>query len=298
MTAVPLVLALPGQQSLGAALTAALPGESGAITVHTFPDGETYVRFDTSCSGRDVVLACSLSPPDRLAMPLMFAARGAREIGARRVMLAAPYLGYLRQDTRFQPGEVVTSAIFAEFLSHCVDGLATIDPHLHRYRTLSQIYSVPTRVGHAAGVVAAWIAGNVERPLIVGPDAESEQWVRDVADRAASPYVVLQKTRHGDRDVDVEVPPMDAWQDRTPVLVDDIVSTAGTMIAAAGRLIRAGFPAPVCVGVHAVFAGGAYEALRRAGVADVVTANTIRHPSNRIDLVPALAAELSDLLER
>jgi ribose-phosphate pyrophosphokinase len=292
----PLILALPGHEILGERLADALPGERGNVLVRAFPDGESYVRLETPVVGRDVVLAVSLSPPDAQAMPLMFVARGARELGARRVLLAAPYLSYLRQDTRFQPGEVVTSAGFAEFLSALVDGIATIDPHLHRYHALAEIYRVPTRIGHAARPVAAWIADHVTRPLIVGPDRESEQWVSAVARAAAAPHVVLTKIRRGDQDVAIEVPPLDAWRDRTPVLVDDIVSTARTLIAAVRQLRAAGCPPPVCIGVHAIFAGDAHQALLRAGAAEVVTANTIRHPSNGIDLVPELAAGIVALL--
>ncbi len=298
----PLILALPGQQALAEALTERVPGEAGVLAARSFPDGESYVRLDTSCDGRDVVLAASLSPPDPLVMPLLFTARGARELGARRVLLAAPYLSYLRQDARFHPGEVVTSAIFADFLSRCVDGLVTVDPHLHRYPSLSQIYRIPTRVVHAAEALAGWIARNVADPLLVGPDAESEQWVRDVATRASAtttsvPYVVLEKTRRGDKDVAIRVPPLDRWRNRTPVLVDDIVSTAGTMMTAIGLLRQAGLAPPICVAVHAVFAGDSYEALRRAGAARVVTANSIRHSSNDIDVMPLLAKEVAVLLQ-
>ncbi len=296
MSALPLILALPKQQALAAALAETVPGEIGALTARRFPDGESYVRLDTPCDGRDVVLAASLSPPDPLVVPLMFAARGARDLGARRVVLAAPYLSYLRQDVRFRPGEVVTSAIFADFLCDCVDGLVTIDPHLHRYRALSDIYRVPTRVVHAAEALACWIAGHVSLPLIVGPDAESEQWVRDVAERTACPWIVLEKTRRGDRDVEVSAPRADAWPGRTPVVVDDIISTARTMVAAVERLRTAGYPPPVCVGVHAVFAGDAWAALKAAGAADIVTADSIRHPTNRIEILPALAVEVAALL--
>ncbi len=116
----------------------------------------------------------------------------------------------------------------------------------------------------------------------------------DVASRAGTPYVVLTKTRRGDRDVEVSLPDVERWRDRTPILVDDIVSTARTMIATVGHLLRAGMKPPVCIGVHAVSATKAYDDLVASGAARVVTCNTIPHASNEIDVSGALAAAARD----
>ncbi len=171
----------------------------------------------------------------------------------------------------------------------------TVDPHLHRTRALGEIYSIRTAVVHAAAALSAWIRTEVAAPLVVGPDAESRQWVAEVARGADAPYVVLEKTRRGDRDVEVTVPSIEAHRRRTPVLVDDIISTAGTMIAAARHFQRLGMHAPVCIGVHAVFADDAYEELKAARVARVVTCNTIAHASNAIDLNDAIAEGVAEL---
>lgn len=293
----PLVFCLPRQGGLAEGLARGLDGELGELEIRRFPDGESYVRIHTDCRDRDVVLAATLAKPDDLALPLLFSARGVREQGARQVVLAAPYLAYMRQDTQFHPGEVVTSALFAEFLSGLFDGIATIDPHLHRYHALDDIYTVPSRVIHAAPALARWIAAHVTAPLIVGPDRESEQWVQEVADRAGAPFTVMTKVRRGDRDVTIEAPDLSRWHGRTPVLVDDIVSTARTMAEAVTRLRGAGDPPPVCVGVHAVFSGDAYQTLRQAGPEQIVTGNTITHPSNAIDLVPPMLEAVLELLE-
>lgn len=292
-----IVFGLPGHEALAERLAKALDTEQGAIKVRQFPDGETYVRGETPCEGRDAILAANLFQPNAQILPLIYCVRAARVLGARRVVLVSPYLPYMRQDARFQPGEVVTSRIFAKLLSDVVDGLVTIDPHLHRITRLEEVYSIATRVGHAASAVAAWIQAHVERPVIVGPDSESEQWVSAIADMAGTPFIVLSKTRRGDRDVDIRVPPLDPWRSHTPVLVDDIISTARTMIETIGHLTAAGYSAPVCIGAHAVFAGDALDALKRAGAATVVTCNTIEHPSNAIDLTSTLADGVQSLLE-
>lgn len=288
----PVVLAFPGHEALAQDLAQRLEAESGRFTLRRFPDGESYLRIETELAARSAILVAALDRPDDKLLPLLFGARTARELGAVRVGLVAPYLAYMRQDRRFQPGEAVTSVHFARLLSTCVDWLVTVDPHLHRRSGLGEIYSIPTRVVHAAPLVSAWIRQHVAAPLLVGPDTESEQWVTAVADAAGAPYVVLQKLRRGDRDVEISVPDVERWRARTPVLVDDIISTARTMIETVGHLKRAGLAPPVCIGVHAVFAGEAYEALRAAGAARIVTCNTITHPSNAIDLGELLAADV------
>jgi ribose-phosphate pyrophosphokinase len=291
----PLILATPGDWSAARALAERLGADLGAATVRHFPDGELYVRIDCAVAGRAVWLVCTLHPVSEKLLPLYFMAQTARDLGAAAVYLAAPYLAYMRQDERFQDGEGVTSRYCGRLLSSAVDGLITVDPHLHRITALGEVYTVPTRAVRAAPRIADWLRTNVDRPALVGPDAESEQWVRAVAAELDCPSVVLRKVRRGDRDVSISDvsdgaagAPID-WNRHTPVLVDDIVSTARTMIETVAQLRRAGASQPVCVGVHAVFSQSAYDDLCAAGPARVVTCNTIPHPSNAIDVLGLVA---------
>lgn len=285
----PLLLAMPGNQALAEQLGRALDWPVGAIETRRFPDGESYVRIAADVAQRPVALCCTLLHPDETLLPLLFAAATARELGATRVGLIAPYLAYLRQDRRFQPGEAVTSRHVARLLSQSFDWLVTVDPHLHRYHALAEIYSIPTAVQHAAPLLSAWIKANVASPLIVGPDSESEQWVAAVGQGAGAPCTVLEKTRRGDRDVSIEFRDMDAWRGRTPVLVDDIIASGRTMIEAVRLFGRAGWPPPVSMAVHGIFADQSDRLLAEAG-ARVVTTNTVPHASNDIDVTVLLAA--------
>ncbi|ABM41705.1 MAG: ribose-phosphate pyrophosphokinase [Proteobacteria bacterium] len=293
----PLVFHLPGDEGFADRLALALQAESAGLALHHFPDGESLVRLDASMAGRTVVITCSLAKPDEKTLPLLFAADAARDLGAARVVLAAPYLAYLRQDRRFRAGEAITSKTYARLLSDTFDALVTVDPHLHRYHSLDEIYSIQSRVVHSAPLIAQWVKAQVDRPLLIGPDSESEQWVTQVAADAGAPFTVLQKIRHSDRDVEVSLPDVTPWLDRQPVLVDDIVSSAHTMIQAVGNVRKVGLPAPVCIGVHALFAPDAYNELLASGAARVVTCNTVPHASNGIDVAEAMARALEQLME-
>lgn len=285
----PLVLSLPGNKAFASSFRAAVEGEELAAEFRRFPDGETYLRIDGDCRDRDVVVVATLAAPNPRFLPLYFAATTARELGARRVDAVVPYLAYMRQDKRFQPGEAITAHQFPRLLSEHVDGLVTVDPHLHRIDELGEVYSIPTVNVHAAPAIAAWVRQRVEAPVFIGPDVESQQWVADVATRIGAPYVALEKVRRGDRNVSVSAPDLDDHADKTPVIVDDIVSTARTMIETVGHLRELETADPICIGVHAIFADDALSALRDAGAAQIATVNTIPHQTNAIDVAPLVA---------
>ena len=284
----PLLLPLPGNEAFAASLGAVLDAEIAASEFHRFPDGENGVRIETNVAGRTVVLVCTLDRADEKYLPLLFTATTARELGAARVGLVAPYLGYMRQDARFRPGEAVTSQIFARDISRSIDWLVTADPHLHRWPSLSAIYNVPAMAVHAAPLISGWIDRNLKAPFLIGPDDESRQWVAGIA--RGAPFAVLSKTRRGDRSVEVVLPLGLELAGRTPVLVDDIIASGRTMIAAAEQLRHLSATPPACVGIHAVFAGDAYASLKSAGLAPIITTNTIPHETNALD-VSALVAE-------
>jgi len=293
MTA-PLLFAMPGNEATARTLARLLAGDIGQLELHAFPDGETYLRFLTDPSARAVALICTLDRPNERILPLLLAAATARELGATKVGLVAPYLAYMRQDRRFKPGEAVTSREFARLLSNGFDWLVTVDPHLHRYNSLEEIYGIPTRSAHAAPLISRWIKTNVERPLIIGPDRESEQWVSAVAKEAGEPCTVLDKVRRGDREVEISAQDLRDLNGRTPVLVDDIISSGRTMIEAVHLLTGRRAANPVCVAVHGVFADGSDALLAKAGVR-VVTSNTIQHATNGIDVGEILADAISEL---
>ena len=286
---------VPGNEAAAEALAAELGAEAGRAEVRQFPDGEWYVRIDSEVSGCGALVVASLDHPDSRVLAAYFVAATARDLGATRVGLVAPYLAYMRQDDRFRPGEGITSTYFSRLISGAFDWIVTVDPHLHRRASLGEIYTIPSRVVHAAPRVSAWIADNVAMPLIIGPDRESEQWVSAVATAAGAPFVVLEKTRRGDRDVEIAVPRLDTYAGRTPVLVDDIISTGRTMVETVEKLRETGMQAPVCAGIHGVFADDAYERLLAAGASRVVTTNTIPHRSNAIDVTASVAGAVSSV---
>jgi ribose-phosphate pyrophosphokinase len=292
----PIVLAFPGIEAAARDTAAALGLDVDYVKLHRFPDGESLVTLPENLGARDVILVATLRDTDSIALPLRFAAATARELGARRVGLVAPYLAYMRQDRRFAPGQAVSAPLFAGFLEDSFDWIVTVDPHLHRIPSLDRLFGIPTVRVESAPLIADWIAAEIPDAVILGPDSESQQWVAKVAQMAGRPYEVLTKVRSGDRLVDVSVPQSDELLHGTPVVLDDIASSGHTMIRAIERLRAAGTKPPVCVIIHAVFAGSAYQDILAADAARVVTTDSIPHKSNAISLVDPLAAAIKQAM--
>ncbi|MBY6204628.1 ribose-phosphate diphosphokinase [Halomonas denitrificans] len=287
---------MPGDEQRAERLAAELGVERIALEHRRFPDGECYLRIDAELDDLDVVLVASLDRPDPKLVPLLFAADLARDLGAGRVGLVAPYLAYMRQDRRFLPGEALTSVSFARRLSDAFDWLVTVDPHLHRYPTLDAVYSIPSEVVAAAPALADWIAGAIDRPLVIGPDEESEQWVRAVAEARGLAWRIMTKQRFGDHDVRITAPDLDGLVGHRPVLVDDILSSGATLADAARVLVAAGLPTPACAIVHGLFGDRARRTLAEAGIETLVCTDTVDAPESRIQLAAHIAPAVRRLL--
>lgn len=285
------VLAFDDERGFAAALAGALQVPLALIERHRFPDGELRLRLPATLP-RSVVLLRSLHQPNEKLVELLIAAPAARELGAQRLVLVCPYLAYMRQDIAFSPGEAVSQRHVAGLLARHFDAVLTVDPHLHRIAALQDVMPGCRAVSmSAAALVGAWVAQRVKRPLLLGPDEESAQWVREAA-RACSPvpdHAWCVKQRHGDHDVQVTLPPGLRCEGRAVVLIDDMTSTGRTLMAAARLALAAGAATVDAAVTHALFTGDAMEALKATGVGQVWSTNCVPHASNSISVVPLLA---------
>ncbi|MBB5213155.1 ribose-phosphate diphosphokinase [Microbulbifer hydrolyticus] len=292
----PLLFSLAATLPLSAPLGKGIHAVHGELEMRHFPDGESYLRVRSPVHERHCVLLANLSQPDEKLLPLLFLAHTLRALGAASIGLVAPYLCYMRQDKAFQPGEAVTSRIFAGLISDAVNWLLTVDPHLHRYHSLAEIYSIPAHALSGMPAMQTWIEAQPEEFLLVGPDAESQQWVSALAHATGRPYIVGKKQRHGDRSVTVTLPE-DAQIRRSAVLiVDDVISSGHTVLETTAALKRAGAGSIVCAAVHGVFAEDADRKILQAGADRLATSNSIPGQYGAFDLSPVLIPAVKALL--
>ncbi len=285
-----MLLHFDDEELFAASLAQATGLEARRVQRHRFPDGELKLTLPAPLPSNVVVLR-SLHHPNEKLVELVLLADAARALGVRNLTLVAPYLAYMRQDKAFHPGEAVSQLIIGRLLAERFDTVLTIDPHLHRIAALED--AVPARRAvalSAAPLIGAHFAGRTPRPLLLGPDAESEQWVKAAAG-AQLDYAVCTKERSGDHDVRIELPDV-ALRGRHVVLVDDVASTGGTLIECARRTLGAGAARVDAAVTHALLDTDAEARLAAAGIRELVSTDTVPHASNRIGVAALLGSAL------
>lgn len=283
-----MILAFPDDPESAQQLARALEIPLQEIELHHFPDGESRVRIPTALPGHVLLYRSLFNPNDKL-IELMLSAVTAREQGAVRITLVAPYLCYMRQDRAFSPGEAVSQKIIGRFLADYVDEVITVDPHLHRISSLEQAIPAARALAcSSARLIAEHIRQYAPGALLMGPDSESAQWVSRIAAISGQEYVVAEKQRSGDRQVKIRLPGFD-YHGRHAVMIDDIASTGRTLGAAAGQLQEMGVTTVDVIVTHALFRGDAEQHLHAAGVRHIWSTDSIPHHSNAIALAPVLA---------
>ncbi len=287
-----LVHVFPDSETFGKQFADAARLAQKPVALHHFPDGETLVRVHTP-PGRHAILVRSLHHPNTKLVETLLAADALRRAGAHRVTLVAPYLPYMRQDAVFAPGEPISQYVIGDCLHRAFDRVLTLEAHLHRTMRLSDVISPRAKSHSAAPAIARWVQQTGSHVLLVGPDAESEPWIRSIARAAECPWVVGKKNRLGDRRVEIYFSALPTAT--RAVLVDDIASSGATLSAAARALRRAGFSTVDAVVVHAIFAPGAQARIARAGIRRLVSCDTIPHPTNAIAVASLLAKTVKDV---
>ncbi len=259
-----------------------------------FPDGEHYVRVRGDIRGEDVFVVQTMSPPqnDSLVQALLLA-DAAIGMGAERVRLIAPYLAYSRQDRRFLEGEPVSVEVVLKSL-RCAgyDWLLTVE--VHKEESLKafdgEAYNL-SPYEYMAGRIN--VGGDI---LVLAPDVGALDRARRLASALDAEYDYLVK--HRDRitgEIVVEPKEIPA-RGKTVVLVDDIISTGGTLAKAASMLLNQGAERIYALVAHALMVGGALEKLSRAGITKIYAANTL--PAKRheiieyVDIGPLIAESL------
>lgn len=269
-------------------------------TIHTryFPDGESLVRLPPELP-ESVVIFRSLHHPDSKLVQLLIAVRTARQLGARHLTLITPYLCYMRQDMAFEPGQAVSQLIIGQWLGELFDAVITVDPHLHRIDRLEQAIPIKEAITlSAAESIGHYLKDHrLSDAVLIGPDAESHQWVSEVSRVCGAPFVTASKVRSGDTSVAVTLPPFD-YRDKHLILVDDVISSGHTMIEAAREGLKRGARKVSAVCTHALLAENARELMSDAGIVDVLSCNSIADDSNRIDLTSLLGASYRELISR
>ncbi|WP_291684517.1 ribose-phosphate pyrophosphokinase [Bradyrhizobium sp.] len=266
---------------------------SQEIALHRFPDGEVRVTVGNAAS--TTIIYASLDQPNDKLIALLFAAEALRRADARRLVLVAPYLCYMRQDKAFSEGEAISQKAVGRLIAGIVDRVITVDAHLHRTTDIKAVFpgieadnlsAMPAIAG------ALRLTGIDPATIVAGPDAESRPWVSDLAGQLGLAHIVAQKIRRGDRSVEISFAEAALIAGRPVLLVDDIVSSGGTLMTCARALIAAGATAVDAVVTHALFPSGMAVGFAKAGIRSIRSTSSVPHPTNAIPLDDIFAAAL------
>lgn len=290
-----MILAFPDYLSQAQSLAARLDVPMAEAVLHHFPDGESLIRLPTSLP-EHVIVCRSLNRPNDKLIELLLCATTARELGAKRLTLVAPYLSYMRQDIANQPGEAVSQRIVGKLLAGLFDDVLTVDPHLHRISSLNQAIPIKNAISlSAAGQIGTFLKQQFKHALLLGPDSESKQWVAAIAENIGFDYAIARKIRLGDKQVEMTLPDSD-FRDKAVVIIDDMASTGRTLAKAAGLLRVAACKDVYVVVTHALFCGDAYAHILNAGVKTIWSTDSISHPSSCIKLDALLADAIKAII--
>ncbi|MCK5356674.1 MAG: ribose-phosphate diphosphokinase, partial [Methyloprofundus sp.] len=215
------VLAFPDYLQQAQRLALALDVPLQPVYLHQFPDGESLIRLATDLP-EHVIICRSLNQPNDKLIELLLCAKTARQLGAKRLTLVAPYLCYMRQDIANQPGEAVSQVIVGQMLAELFDDVISVDPHLHRISMLNQAIPIENAVSlSATHEICRFLQQQFDSAVLLGPDSESEQWVAAIAEKTGFDYSVAKKVRQGDTQVSMSLAEFD-FQNKTVVIIDDM----------------------------------------------------------------------------
>jgi ribose-phosphate pyrophosphokinase len=292
-----LIMAGPASGELAKSVAARLGLGLLKAEFKVFPDGESKFRLEDDVSGKSIFVVQSTYPPvDQHLFQLMLISHHLSEEGAK-VTAVVPYLAYARQDKEFLPGEVVTLGVVSHLLrSAGVRRLVTVD--MHSPEGLS-LFSIPIYSVSAIPTLSSYVKNSVKlkNPIVIAPDFGSSKRTEAFAALYGARFLQLEKTR--DRStgaVKVEHGRLDV-KGKEVLIVDDIISTGGTVKAAAEAVLKSGASKAIAVCVHPLMVGDAAQKLEKAGIKTIIGTNTVPGRFATVDVTDAIASHLGTIEE-
>ena len=271
---------------------------SGKLEVRRFPDGEKYLRILNEVKNEHVIVIQSMHhTPDDFLFEYLLLVDALKDLGAKRVTSFVPYFAYARQDERFKPGEALSFKTVSKLIQSVgTDEIFTIDMHQHRVVKSSEVFGIPSHNLSAMRLLADYVRkeGKLTNPLVIGPDAEAEQWAKLAAESLNTEYDVFEKKRFGDSKVEIR-PRKSSAKDRDVLIVDDIISTGGTIIEASKILFSQGARRIEVACTHPILASDALSRILAIGVANVVGTDTVPCPISYVSVAPLIADNVRKL---
>jgi ribose-phosphate pyrophosphokinase len=285
------VIAGPASPDLAAKIAKHLDTQLVTAELRVFSDGESKIKIGRKTAGNCVIVQSSPPPTDAHLMQILMMAKKCADDGAQDVCAVIPYLAYARQDRAFLEGEVVSIALVAKLLEAAgVKHVITVDVHsqlaVSHFTTIGiqSVSSIPLLASYASSRM------KLQKPIAISPDAGGADRAGEFARHLKTDTVALKKSRNRatgevtvDEKIDIDVAGRDA------ILVDDMISSGGSIVKAAELLRKKGAAKIYAMCAHAILIGDAAQKIKAAGVQDIIATNSVPGEYAKVDLSPAIA---------
>lgn len=248
-----------------------------------FPDGECYTRIDAETLHDDVVIVQNTYPDENI-IEMFLIQDAVKRMGAKKITLIIPYFGYARQDRIFKPGEPESAKAMAKRLDMICDRVVTVD--IHKESVLKHFRARSKDVKAAKAIADYFMDKGID--IVLSPDVGAAERAKEVGDYMGVPYDHLEKNRISGTEVRIAPAHMDC-KEKNVLIVDDIIATGGTIIAATEQLKEAGARSVTVACTHGVFTRNAMERLTGSTIDGVLCCNTIENEVSHISVAPLLA---------
>ena len=272
----------------------------GAALLSRFPNDEVRLRIEQNVRGADVFVVQSMSEPvDHHIMQLLIMIDALRRGSAERITAVVPYFAYCKQEKKTAPREPISAKLVANLLTVAgADRVLTVDLHAP---AIEGFFDIPVDHLRAAPILADHFrALNLQHLVVVSPDSGGVGRADDFRYRVGASLAIIAKQRRGPDDVEM-IDMVGDVRDRTAVIVDDMISTGGTLIEAAELLRQRGARAVYAVATHPILAGAAAEKMRSGALDGALVTNTLAVPaskSNHVITVLSVAPLLAEAIRR
>lgn len=294
------IVVLPGPSSsiLGRSIASCLNVEAVDVELKTFSDGESKIRINTDLYNKKCIVVQSTFPPvDSNFLQTFMMISCCKISGAAEVIPVIPYMGYARQDRSFLDGEVVTMSVISK-LFDCfeIKNILTMDIHSikalsHFKSNISNLTAIPQMAKYAINNL------DLNKPIVVSPDQGGTERARLFADMIKSSSFGMRKTRDRntgeiaiDNDLDLEVANCDI------ILLDDMISSGGTIMKAVEILKAHNCRRIFVMCVHALSDESSIDKLKKSGISELISTNSIPRSCSKIDLSSEISEKLKSIL--